>query len=53
MKQPKQLPAVDRKSTKCTSPPAGTKVGPNWDLSAINTGFLPINPAILSAMSRP
>jgi len=26
MKQPKQLPAVDRGTTKCTSIPAGTKV---------------------------
>lgn len=29
MKRPKQLPAVERKSTKCSSVPAGGRVGPS------------------------
>jgi len=28
MKRPKQLPAVDRKSSKCASVPVGANVGP-------------------------
>jgi hypothetical protein len=53
MKRPKQLPAVDRKSTKCASAPVGAKVGPsfNWDL--VNTGFVNLNPFLSAAMSRP
>jgi hypothetical protein len=35
MKRPKQLPAVERKSTKCSSVPAGGNVGTSgwWDLA--------------------
>jgi hypothetical protein len=44
MKQPKQLPAVDRKSTKRVSVPAGAKVRPSFSWDFINTGFRPINP---------
>ena len=34
MKRPKQLPAVDRNSTKCASVPVGANVGPSgfWDV---------------------
>jgi hypothetical protein len=45
MKRPKQLPAVERKSTKCSSVPAGGNVGASgfWDtLGSIAQTALPI-----------
>ena len=37
MKRPKQLPAVDRKSSKCASVPAGAKVGASGLLDNFST----------------
>jgi hypothetical protein len=56
MKRPKQLPAVERKSTKCSSVPGG-KVGPSWwgsDIFNAGKDILgtvgPALPGILSAL---
>lgn len=46
MKRPKQLPAVDRKSSKCTSVPAGANVGPSFSWESL----IPVGHSLLDAL---
>jgi hypothetical protein len=48
MKRPKQLPAVDRDSTKCASVPTGGKVGPSFDWGGLASSLIPIATSLLA-----
>jgi len=50
MKRPKQLPAVDRKSTKCAVVPVGANVGPSGWLDTLGSIAQFAGPLIMGAM---
>ncbi len=46
MKRPKQLPAVERKTTKTASAPAGANVGPSFDWGSL----IPVAQSLIGAL---
>jgi hypothetical protein len=50
MKRPKQLPAVDRKSSRCVSVPAGANVGPSSWLDTLGSIAQVAGPLIMGAL---